>query len=119
MAYMSQEHKKELAPAIKAICKKYNVKATLGVKHYSTLVLNIKSSKIDFLEGTDREYIQVNGYQIKNHYEGVARDFLIEVKEAMMVDNFDESDMMTDYFHVGWHIDINIGKWNKPYIVTS
>jgi hypothetical protein len=22
---------------------------------------------------------------------------------------------MTDYFDVGWYIDINVGKWNKPY----
>ena len=119
MAYMSQEHKKELAPAIKAVLKKYGVKASLSVKHHSTLVLNIKSSKIDFLEGEDREYIQVNEYHIKNQYEGVARDFLLEVKEAMMVGNFDKSDMMSDYFHVGWYTDINVGKWDKPYILNE
>ena len=41
MAYMNQEKKKELAPLIKSICKKHGIKATLGVRHYSELVLNI------------------------------------------------------------------------------
>jgi len=51
MAYMNQEKKKKLAPAIKEICKKYGIKATLGVSNYSTLNLNLKSGSIDF--GTD------------------------------------------------------------------
>ena len=49
MAYVSQELKAKLAPKIKAICKKYGVKASLAVRHHSTLVLNIKSGKVDFI----------------------------------------------------------------------
>ncbi len=30
-------------------------------------------------------------------------------------DLYDNSDIMTDYFDVAWYVDINIGKWNKPY----
>jgi len=26
---------------------------------------------------------------------------------------------MTDYFNVGWYIDVNIGKWNKPYVIEK
>jgi hypothetical protein len=37
----------------------------------------------------------------------------------MMVGNHDKSDVMTDYFNVGWYIDINIGKWDKPYKVAA
>ena len=50
MAYMSQERKQSLAPAIKAVLKKYGVKGTLAVNNHSTLVLNIKSGSIDFIE---------------------------------------------------------------------
>jgi len=25
---------------------------------------------------------------------------------------------MTDYFDVGWYISVNLGKWDKPYIVN-
>ena len=43
-------------------------------------------------------------------------DFLNEVKQAMRgADFFDDSDSQTDYFHCSHYIEINIGRWNKPY----
>ena len=38
---------------------------------------------------------------------------------AMMIGNHNESDSQTDYFNVGWYIDIGIGRWDKPYQVTE
>jgi hypothetical protein len=35
----------------------------------------------------------------------------------MNMGNHDNSDIMTDYFDVGWYVDVNIGLWNKPYIL--
>ena len=122
MAYMSQQHKQELAPAIKAICKKYGIKGSLAVRHHSTLVLNIKSGKIDFqkLSTSDNFNYQVNTYHTDSHYTGKAKKFFAEVIAAMKGPKFfDNSDAMTDYFHVSHYIDINLGNWNKPYIVTK
>jgi hypothetical protein len=125
MAYVSQELKSKLSPQIKAICKKYGVKASLAVRNHSTLVLNVKSGKIDFI----RDYgdsddarkfgIQVNPYHYKNHFEGKAKAFLSEVIPAMNDGNWDKSEIQYDYFNVGWYIDVNIGKWNKPYELTK
>lgn len=115
MAYMNQERKSALAPAIKAILKKFNMKGSVAVRNHSTLVVNIKQGVIDF----QTNYISVNEYYIKDHYEGVARDFLLELKEAMMLGNFNHSDIQSDYFHVGWWIDINVGQWDKPYTLTA
>lgn len=139
MAYMSQEHKKELAPAIMAVCKKYNVKASLGVDNHSTLVLKIKSSPIDFIgnfnqsetakryernrheRGDFAEYnpthMEINEHHFKDQYTGDALNFLTEVIDAMMKGNHDNSDIMTDYFDVGWYISVNVGTWDKPYIL--
>ena len=122
MAYVSQEMKSELAPAIKSILKKYGVKGSLAVQNHSTLVLNIKSGKIDFakLSTSDNFNYQVNTYWVHEHYTGKAKKFLAEVIAAMKGPKFfDHSDSMTDYFHVSHYIDINLGKWNKPYIVTK
>ena len=47
-----------------------------------------------------------------------AVSFLDEVLPAMNVGNHNRSDLMTDYFDVGWYIDINIGRYNKPYVQT-
>ena len=139
MAYMSQERKSEIAPKVKSILSKYGIKGSLSVRHHSTLVLNIKSGSIDFIENyiaTDsnvlhgrkmdqgqidylrkNQAIDVNPYWFHEHYTGVAKAFLTEVMEAMNVGNWDKSDIQSDYFNVGWYVDVNIGKWNKPYIV--
>lgn len=128
MAYVSQERKAQLAPKIKAICKKYGVKATLSVRNHMVLCLNIKSGKIDFIGDFNRtcnpqflakNYIQVNQFWYKDHFDGEAYHFLSEVIPAMNAGNHDNSDIQTDYFDVGWYIDVNVGKWNKPYELTE
>jgi hypothetical protein len=116
MAYVSQEMKAKLAPTIKGILKRYGMKGSIAVRHHSTLVVNLKQGPIDF--GGDR--IQVNTYWVHEHYEGVAKKFLMELVDAMKgPDFFDESDAQTDYFHVSHYIDINVGKWDKPYILAA
>ena len=129
MAYVPQELKKSLAPAIKRICQKHGVKASLAVRNHSTLVLNVKSGTIDFIdsygdtvesrESAEKFGIQVNPYHYKSHFTGKAKAFLSEVIPAMNRGNHDNSDIMTDYFDVGWYIDVNIGKWDKPYLLTK
>ena len=118
MAYMNQEKKKALAPKIKEVLKKYKVKGTLAVKNHSTLVLNIQSGELDFIGNSNSadNYIQVNVYWINDRYSGECKSFLNEVKDAMMVGNHDNSDIMTDFFDVGFYIDINIGRYDKPYV---
>ena len=141
MAYFNQERKSERAPAIKAILKKYGVKGSLAVRHHSTFVLNIKSGSIDFVENylktdADKPYanklsqdqinyirtnksLDVNPYWYQEHFSGVAKAFLFEIFKAMNKGNHDNSDIQTDYFDVGWYVDVNIGSWDKPYQVEG
>jgi hypothetical protein len=121
MAYVSQEKKKDLAPAIKAVLKKYKMKASIGVDNHSTLVVNIKSGVIDFTDFLNgRDYTNVNEYWIEKHYSGVARDFLLELLAAMEgKDFFNHDDGMTDYFNRSHYTDINIGKYEKPYLLVA
>ena len=113
---MSQEKKKELAPRIKGVLKKYGVKGSIAVRHHSTLVINLKSGVINFK--AQSEHYQVNPYHVESQWTGVAKEFLLELLEAMKGEGtgwFDKSDIMTDYFHTAWYNDINIGQWHKPY----
>jgi hypothetical protein len=131
MAYVSQERKAQLAPVIKSICKRYGVKASLAVRHHSTLVLNIKSGPIDFVgnfnsvmsrkeaQQINRDYIDVNTYWYHEHFTGEAKEFLTKVISAMNAGNHDRSDIQTDYFDVGWYIDVNVGRWNRPYALEK
>lgn len=128
MAYMDQKRKAQLAPAIKAAMDKYKVKGTIGVRNHMSLVVNIRSGELDFIgnynsvmqekqaqQVTDRGCLTINPYWYKEHFTGRPRDFLGELFAAMNAGNHDRSDIMTDYFDVGWYVDVNIGNWEKPY----
>jgi hypothetical protein len=125
MAYMSQSKKLDIAPKVKAILKKFNVKGSLAVRNHSTLVLNVKAGSVDFMqdygdEESARNFgIQVNPYWYHEHFTGKSKQFLKEVLNAMNDGNHDRSDIQSDYFDVGWYVDVNIGKWNKPYILEK
>ena len=133
MAYMSQERKAQIAPKVKSILKKYHLKGSLSVSGRSTLVLTIKSGVIDFISNFNKtcdadpyiqamgrsfvakDYIDVNVYHFEKHFSGQARKAIEELYKAMMVGNHNNSRIEVDYFDVGWHVRICIGKWNKPY----
>lgn len=128
MAYISQEKKKALEPKIKEINKKYGIKARLGIRHHSTLVLRISSGKIDFIKNyneTSRNdriadtYIDINTYYYKDSFSAEALDYLREVIDVMNTDNYNNSDIQTDYFNVGHYVDVKVGDWDKPYVVTA
>lgn len=140
MAYMNQERKARIANNLKPILAKYGVKGSLSVRNHSSIVLTLKSGKIDFIENfiqadTDKPYaknmtaeqiayirknqsLDVNPYWFQDHFTGKAKAFLSEAFKALKsADWYDESDAMTDYFNTAYYVDLNIGKWNKPYIV--
>ena len=132
MAYVSQEDKKSKSNDIKMILKKYDLKGTLSIRNHSTLVLTIQSGKIDFIknyndlhEGTDvycrpfvpiKDYIDVNEYHISNSFTGDAKECLLKLADVMNKGNHNNSDSQSDYFDIGFYVNINIGKWDKPYI---
>ena len=118
MAYVSKDDKAALSPAIKAVLKKFKMKGTISVNHHSTLVVKLSQGEIDFAPYMDgRDHITVNEFWIDQHYTGTPQLFLNSLVKAMKgPDYFDDSDAMTDYFHLSHYIDISIGRWNKPYI---
>lgn len=135
MAYVSQEMKKSLAPAIKSVLKKYGYKGSIAVDNHSSLVVNIKEGVADFIgmanaknkEIAERRngryypsegYIQVNTYY-PEHY-GEAQEFLEELIAAMKGTGwYNNTDAQIDYFDIAYYLDINVGKWNKPYVCTA
>jgi hypothetical protein len=138
MAYMNQARKAELAPAIKAVLKKFGMKGTIGVSNYSTLIVNLQSGELDLIEEANafnREFAQrtgqkfypVTGNYQANPYKGadayadsVVGQFFKELTAAMRGKIwYDNSDIMTDYFDTAYYMEINVGKWNKPYVFTG
>ena len=133
---MNQERKAKITKMLKPILAKYKVKGSLSVRNHSTIVLTLKSGAIDFIGNSNRVcgndfyqvqrgfkpttsgYDQVNPYWFQDHYDGKAKAFLTEAFKALKsADWYDESDAMIDYFNIAYYVDVNIGKWNSPYIV--
>ena len=121
---MSQENKAMLAPGILAVCGKHGVKATLSVRHHSTLVITLKSGPVDFAA----DYVRgdrggfdgcgtINHYWFREHYTGRALAFLSELIPALNVGNHDRSDLQSDYHDVGWYTEIRVGSHERPYQV--
>jgi hypothetical protein len=136
MAYMNQERKAKITKMLKPILAKYKVKGSLSVRNHSTIVLTLKSGAIDFIGNSNRVcgndfyqvqrgfkptttgYDQVNPYWFQDHYDGDAKAFLTEAFKALKsADWYDESNAMIDYFNTAYYVDVNIGKWDTPYIV--
>lgn len=132
MAYISQEMKKELAPQIKAVLKKYGVKGTIGIDNHSCLVVNLSEGELDFIgaanehnreyaERTGQQFYEVKGYYQANPYradedKGIIGKFFGELIGAMKGNKwYDRSDAMTDYFDTAYYLNINVGRWNKDY----
>ena len=119
MAFISKEDKNAKATLLRALGKKYDIKLSVARHNYSTIVLNIYQGKIDFFSEynlkDDSGYIQVNHYRINYDFCGESQEFLNECYRILNANNYNNSDSMIDYFDVGFYIDINIGKFNKPY----
>jgi hypothetical protein len=123
MAYMNQAKKSKIAANLKPILKKYGVKGSLSVRNHMAICLTITEGKIDFAKdyGADSKFgIQVNPYWYQEHFTGRAKEFLSEVIPAMYsADYYDNTDAQIDYFDTAYYVDVNIGKWNKPYKMVS
>lgn len=113
MAYMNQEKKNALAPAIKEVLKKHGAKATIGVRHYMTLVVKVKANEQLGLA----ESRTINPYWYQEHYKDNATTiaFLDDLFaacngqfEGSAYTNHNRSDIQTDYFDVGWYVDVEI-----------
>ena len=136
MAYINQEMKRQLAPGISNVLKKYGCKGSISTPNRTMLCVTISQGPIDFIgkankqgkehsEWTGRTFYPIEGsyqenpYRYAENYDGPldqADQFLNELRDAMRGTlYYNNDDIMTDYFDSAYFMSINIGKWNKPY----
>ena len=138
MAYMNQSKKAIIAKNLKPILAKYGMKGSLSVRNHSTIVLTLQSGKVDFIGDLNSERLTWNGqptidkdtlrkkynldintYWYQEHYNGDSYFFIQEALNALRsADWYDKTDAQIDYVDTAYYIDVNVGKWNKPYTVT-
>lgn len=136
MAYMDQTKKAKIAAELKKIMPK-DWKYTLGVDNHSTIVLNLLKAPVDLIAMANKlneehalrrseeayvikDHYQANPYYPQNAFEGDTLTLMQKViKVLYSVDYFDHSDSMTDYHHCAYFVNINVGKWNKPFELVA
>lgn len=124
MAYMNQEKKAKIAAALKPVVPA-GWKYTLAVRNHSTIVMTISEAPFDLIAafGSRREgatHISVNKYHFRSHLDDqCVADVFEKIFAALDTDNHDNSDIQVDYFDVGHYVDLEIGRWSKPFKVTG
>ena len=137
MAYVSQEMKAKLAPAIKAVLARYGIKGSISVGNHSSLVVTLKEGRLDLIGEANRfnrEYAertgqrfypvtgnyQANAYRSDQYADNTVGQFFRELTAAMRGDLwYDCSDIQTDYFDTAYYMSINVGRWNRAYVCTG
>lgn len=75
----------------------------------------------------EKTYHQLNEYVLRREYDANGwcnglfltergHNFLKRVVEIADHYNFDDSDSMTDYYHVNFSFSLALGKWDKPFV---
>lgn len=133
MAYISQDKKATVAAALKTIMPA-GWKWSLAVRNHMSLVLTIQAAPVDLIAEVNRvgaqrspsrrenpasTYTNINTHYPESAFDGALLELFTKVLAAMNDGNHDRSDLQTDYFDVGWYVDICIGRWDRPFICTA
>lgn len=132
---MNQERKAKIKAMLDKNLKGTGVKFSLRCTSLS-ITCTIKSAPIDLIANSNETcskdsyqvargfkpnttaYEQVNQYHYKEHFSGKSLDIMDRIVKSMYAaDYYDNSDAMTDYFDTAYYINIQIGQWDKPFIV--
>ena len=137
MAYMNQARKAVIKANLDKALKGTGVKYSLKCSNLS-ITCTIKSAPVDFIANSNETcgadfyqtsrgfqtntsgYDQVNHYHYRDHYSGKAKELMTKIVTAIYSgDYYDRSDAQTDYFDTAYYAHINVGKWDKPFVVTA
>jgi hypothetical protein len=118
MAYISAKKTKEIREELKVrFPKKEGWKFSVRNEDHTSIRIAIEEAPYRFTEG---DYAQLNKYYPNNYDNSDIFKKIIDVANGRFLasgeQNFDKSDLMSDYFHVGWYIHIEQGKWGKPFV---
>jgi hypothetical protein len=127
MAFMSQETKTKIAAELKKVMPK-GWKYSLAVRDHSTIVLTIASAPIDLMAIVNKnrahpcKAAQLNTFYLSTEFAGNEQMCELFAKIYATLKGpefFDHSDSQTDYFNVSHYININLGRWDKPFQVIE
>ncbi len=88
-------------------------------RHYSSICINLIMADFEVFteKAINKKFADINTYHIDKDDELTdrAKEVMKNVKDFVSSYNFDDSDSMTDYFHVNFYLDMGIGDSTHPY----
>ena len=118
MAYVDHEVIEKVRSEIR---KLYPSKAgwKFSITGARTSSLSVKVMKAPASAKIPETYMDINHYWIKENAEknGWSPEFVKlaeDLNRIVHVDHWDKSDIMTDYFHCAYYVNLGVGKWNRP-----
>ena len=146
--YNSSRSMTDIAKIIRGYVKQFypEYKFSVTKQHVNSLQISLLSGPVSpfatpditKMQGEDfrfgEEYFMNNwnrviekGYHGVNHYYIDSSKFLTEEAKVMFKDivkfiqsfNYDDSEAMTDYFDTNFYLNVQIGKWDRPFITTN
>ena len=118
---------KEEVAAVRKQLKASFPKAKFAVrKTGSGVSVAVLKSDIDFSDkfNTYHEgHAPVNHYWIEEHFNAIQAKFLEAIQQIILTapaevgcPYYDNSDLQSDYHDVAYYYNIEVGRWNKPYV---
>ena len=121
MAYVTTQQVKQTREALKLAFPDFKFMVRKSHAGGSSINVSIMSGPLDF--GDIRDGASVNQYWVESHYADYLVPFLKAVIKVIKFGTdrqwYDRSDAMTDYFDTAFYLDVEIGRWGKPYIKTD
>lgn len=122
MAFITTEEVKTMRNKLKETYPaKKGWKFSVTREHYSCVRCVILSAPIELRQDPAKEYESVNNFWIESHYEKFPeiKEVLANVTKILNTDNYNNSDLMTDYHDVGHYITLRVGDWDKPFTIKA
>lgn len=110
MPYITPEHVKAIRIELAKLLPEYKLSITR--EHGSSVNISIMSGPCDF----ETTHASVNHFYIDRDYEGEAKRVLSLIAKTADKDNkdmYEDGDYGTA---PTYYVNIEIGKWNKPYV---
>jgi hypothetical protein len=84
-----------------------------GPADFSTIPTGERYGRFDPFNPVE---FMINEYRL--NWYGEYEDFFTKIVNIVNVGNYNNSDIMTDYFDVGFYTHFHVGAWDMPFVST-
>lgn len=116
MAYISTEEVKVIREELKKnFPSRLGWKLSIVRRDYLSLSISIINAPIELRNDQNNSYESVNQYWLESRENKESVLVLKKIFEIANKNNYDRSDVQSDYFDVGYYLNLSIGHFGKSF----